>query len=582
VTPRIHRFHLICLFALLLGGRPVSAAPGAAAAVPIESSHQYALCIGINYKNAADIPHLDHAESDAQAVADLLRQHFRFQPDSQVTLLLGAAATRDRILSSLSELLEKLQPEDTLLIYYSGHGTQHQFAADDSEGFMIPADGRLHLPSTHDAYDASLLSMRKLAARIRDTKNGRHIILLLDCCFSGFAATPRGVEDDSAREYRQLMTNPSRIAITAGTEDQESIEISSGPGAGHGAFTAGLLDALNKRVNDHAPASATELFLDLRKEVVTLAQQNQWELSPQLRPLNADKGEIVFLPDTAKDWDNRIATVPASTSNEEMQNAIVNAKSANDQGEDLQRDPAARQQYQQYNERAAAGDTNAMAILHYYNRYGIGTRRNPDKAYVWAANTADTGVPIGNLLLSECFSNGLGVPQDPAAAEKLKQPAGPRAVAAFANIGSKKKASPADLMALGQAAVVFSQNDEGHAPRTVLDKELRRSISYLVDRRNVVKEDLDDIDKNNDWRELPKHLDEWKSAIDEMDAAGKSTPYAADVSAIAVDLRKVIGNMRLKADDTLKVATRKEFDKSAQRIDDLQHLGATKSDTPKP
>lgn len=85
--------------------------------------HGHALCIGIgsyHYESKLDVP---ITSSDAQALANTLQNpHYCGYPKEQVTLLTGVNASRESILSALDELADRTSPEDTVLLFYSGHG----------------------------------------------------------------------------------------------------------------------------------------------------------------------------------------------------------------------------------------------------------------------------------------------------------------------------------------------------------------------------------------------------------------------------------------------------------------------------
>jgi hypothetical protein len=86
------------------GGRPLKLPPG----------NYHALVIGNN--NYRLLPPLRTAVNDAQEVARVLKEQYRFN----VTLLPNA--TRSDIMEALNLLREKLTSKDNLLIYYAGHG----------------------------------------------------------------------------------------------------------------------------------------------------------------------------------------------------------------------------------------------------------------------------------------------------------------------------------------------------------------------------------------------------------------------------------------------------------------------------
>jgi len=77
-----------------------------------------ALIIGINDYQDPKVPDLKTAVSDARAMAELLSGHYGFQ----VKLLLDRKATKEAIYRALRNLASSTKSDDSVLIYYAGHG----------------------------------------------------------------------------------------------------------------------------------------------------------------------------------------------------------------------------------------------------------------------------------------------------------------------------------------------------------------------------------------------------------------------------------------------------------------------------
>ena len=76
------------------------------------------LIIGINYYKDPNIPDLETAVNDANAMANLLKEHYGFE----VELLLDRKATGEAIYRALRSLVSSTQADDSVLLYYFGHG----------------------------------------------------------------------------------------------------------------------------------------------------------------------------------------------------------------------------------------------------------------------------------------------------------------------------------------------------------------------------------------------------------------------------------------------------------------------------
>ncbi len=66
-------------------------------------------------------PRLKTAVNDARAVRDVLLSRYHFDKDHLVELY-DERATRKNIIGKLRDLAGKVRPEDSLVIFYAGHG----------------------------------------------------------------------------------------------------------------------------------------------------------------------------------------------------------------------------------------------------------------------------------------------------------------------------------------------------------------------------------------------------------------------------------------------------------------------------
>ena len=101
-----------------------------------------ALIIGINDYEDSKIPDLETAVDDARSMAELLGKRYGFQ----VKLLLNREATKKAIYQELRNLAVSAKPDDSVLIYYAGHGDLDRTYND---GWWIPADATGGDPITY-------------------------------------------------------------------------------------------------------------------------------------------------------------------------------------------------------------------------------------------------------------------------------------------------------------------------------------------------------------------------------------------------------------------------------------------------
>ncbi|NDJ55131.1 MAG: SUMF1/EgtB/PvdO family nonheme iron enzyme [Chloroflexi bacterium] len=194
-------------------------------------ANSHALIIGIDAYAA--FPALSTATKGAESLADLLVSELDFPADNIITLLNEEASQRNirRKLTDPFSRLNKVGPDDRVLIYIAAHGVTLDTAVGEV-GYIVPADAE-------PAYEDTLLAMDELTHTAAERIHAKHVLFLIDACFSGFA-TMRG--DARARQIETYLSNPTRQVITAGTRDQ-AVSDMWGPD-GHALFTGFLLQGL--------------------------------------------------------------------------------------------------------------------------------------------------------------------------------------------------------------------------------------------------------------------------------------------------------------------------------------------------
>jgi hypothetical protein len=144
-----------------------------------------ALLVGIDtYPRLPPAYKLHGAARDAELMRDLLCGTFGFSA-TEVVLLCNDAAERDKILAALNDLAARTQPNDVVVFYFSGHGSQmtdrENDEPDGKDETILPYDtGRGSTVANRDITDDEIyLWIRLVAAK---TPN---ITLIFDCCNSG-------------------------------------------------------------------------------------------------------------------------------------------------------------------------------------------------------------------------------------------------------------------------------------------------------------------------------------------------------------------------------------------------------------
>ncbi|MDR1626304.1 MAG: caspase family protein [Spirochaetia bacterium] len=182
----------------------------AAEEAPAEASpagRQYALLIAIDRYRAW--PALKKPVADARDIRDILKERYYID---EVIELYNAEATKGNIIKTFTELQKKLDTQDSLFIYYAGHG--HLDAASNA-GFWVPVDAGT------DVYgQENWLPNSQIRGYISQLKS-IHVFLASDACFSGdILNTTRALPGQIDNEYyRRAYALQSRQVLTSGSSE---------------------------------------------------------------------------------------------------------------------------------------------------------------------------------------------------------------------------------------------------------------------------------------------------------------------------------------------------------------------------
>lgn len=191
------------------------------------SARFHGLFMGVNRHASAAISELRFAEADATSLHAL----FTDTLGAGAELLVGESATRSAIQSRFVALSD-CGPDDVVVFTFSGHGSEtHELVTydadiDDLASTCIPLSA---LTEWFSAIPA------------------RHLVCVLDCCFSGAMGAKVLTLDALPRDLRSeevelsAMAGDGRLILTASTARQPAWEYTR---LGHGLLTHHLLEAL--------------------------------------------------------------------------------------------------------------------------------------------------------------------------------------------------------------------------------------------------------------------------------------------------------------------------------------------------
>lgn len=248
------------------------------------------LLLGIavdQYKNEADWGKLQTPCSDLRAVAQVLRQRYLFAP-GDTRLLLDAEASLQGITRALGEMEGEATPEDSLIIYFAGHGSKNR-----DGGYWIPWDATGN-PRTW-------LSNHELVRRIRRIES-RHTLVICDSCFAGdiFLSTrSMGLDPEALHpgKLRGLYRRDSRTALTSGGSEPVK---DTGVSDEHSIFAHFLLHALTRNGRPFLLPGSDDVFghiwAGLRMNALGSPQKPQY--GPVLDAGGAEGSLVLFLQES--------------------------------------------------------------------------------------------------------------------------------------------------------------------------------------------------------------------------------------------------------------------------------------------
>ena len=249
----------------------------------------YAVVIGI--EKYRDVPGVDYAARDAQAVHSYLTRSMGFDPKNVVLLQNERATGRDFDKYLGTWLKNRVTAKSRVFVYYAGHGAPNPKTG---EGYLLPYEGD---PSYTDDTAYPIKKLYQNLSRLPT----RDVIVALDACFSG--AGGRSVLAKGARPLvNAVAAAPAAgsgvVVLSASSSDQISTFHNEGR---HGLLTYFLLKGLRggADADGNGLIDTKELFGYVRPAVEREARLQNVEQSPALSPaleaLPAEKAGRVWI-----------------------------------------------------------------------------------------------------------------------------------------------------------------------------------------------------------------------------------------------------------------------------------------------
>ncbi len=235
-----------------LEGAPAETSPAES-----PSGHYYALIIGIG-DYPPPVPKLKNPAPDALAIGEVLTKDYGFK----VTALMDGQATRNNILKELTRYRNTLFKQDSLLIYYAGHGARDTDQEGGRSAYWIPVDA--------DSKESpNSISSSDLAVRLREMLAG-HVLVIADSCYAGDMTRDvrEAVSAEDLTLPKRMLQITSRNLMASGNDEP----VMDSGGSGHSVFARELLEGLQGASG--TMFTGTQLFIDkVQSGVIGRAEQ---------------------------------------------------------------------------------------------------------------------------------------------------------------------------------------------------------------------------------------------------------------------------------------------------------------------
>jgi len=238
------------------------------------NKNDYAIVIGVE-KYRQNLPNANYAVRDATIMAEYLEKVFGYPQKNIVTLLDDRALKSDLEKYLGRWLLNNVEQDSSVFIYYSGHGAPDPKTGD---AFLVPYDG------DPTFIEETGYPLKRLYAKLEKLPV-KEVIVVLDSCFSG-----AGGRSVLAKGARPLVMNIERnvfhsekitiLSAAAGNQISSTYEEK-----GHGLFTYFLLKGLkgDADINNDGTIGITELHKYVSPNVELIARKvYNNEQTPQL------------------------------------------------------------------------------------------------------------------------------------------------------------------------------------------------------------------------------------------------------------------------------------------------------------
>lgn len=209
---RLHSTFLLLLAAAVLFMLPATRAPGYAAT----QGKTWALLVGVDQYDNPNISSLHYAEADARGFASALIQCGSASKDRVFVLTSSGKgqlrASRANIVDWLVRLRKNLNPGDTFIFFFSGHGISME-----KKSYLLTTDA---IPSPVENLEMSALDMASLKSLLEKIPASR-VLIAVDACRND----PRSGKGDIDNPMRD--TFAKNLVIRPGGKTTTNVQVAA-------------------------------------------------------------------------------------------------------------------------------------------------------------------------------------------------------------------------------------------------------------------------------------------------------------------------------------------------------------------
>ncbi len=191
----------------------------------------WTLCVGVGTYRDASIDAVPCTLRDARLMHALLTEPQRGGvPEAQAVLLVGddgPEPTRAAILSALDRIEAAVGPEDSIIVFFSGHGADHR-----GMPMLMPSDTDPYRPRE------TTISVAQIA-QVKQRTECQSMIVMLASCHSGIP-WEWADEDDTDAEH-DIFNEPGLLVLAGSSPDRSLL---TDPNSGLSVFGRGVFEAL--------------------------------------------------------------------------------------------------------------------------------------------------------------------------------------------------------------------------------------------------------------------------------------------------------------------------------------------------